>query len=637
MTSPITRSRIIILLVLISSVPFVKAGAIEGRWNNPRDLDPVIISGPDILGMSGVSINELYVYAYNASENTWRPIPFQFDEKDNTANFWLANPDGFFNGNDELVFMAKDMGDQAPDGSYWIDDLVSQGYERVEITVTDTVDSSQAWAYVYRSTNSLPLSPEHYMDYKPDFANAGADTIIAKTYIQSDTTGGIPSDWILTEGTGVDILDRQKVRINLLLYNLFEFYTNEDLLINFIDTVRKKIGPVRVIREVFWHIDIGFGMNPFDFSLPLKYYPYSIESDGVSGTLNTSDHVYLLRQSFDLNPDASGMKFYNPYNRSGIQIDGKGGDDGIDNTLDDAPKVNWWQVTGNQGTYSIIFRLTEIGETRTLYYKDDDTILEEGQDTGDLVSWGDTGVKIEGTDIAGNISFSYKAYYLGPNKPDSLSDSLAANFENPVKYSTETNTWFPVELAFFRALDSDGKVFLEWATETETNNYGFEIQRKTIDDTDWDKIGSVKGQGTTTTPHKYSFTDHNVITGTYYYRLKQIDVDGSFEFSDEILVEVSPPRTFSLYQNYPNPFNPETIIQYRIPKLDQPMVPVELKVYNLLGDVVRTLVQKDQGAGYYSVNWDGKNNQGEIVTAGTYIYRLQAGEFVKTNKMLLLR
>jgi len=186
-------------------------------------------------------------------------------------------------------------------------------------------------------------------------------------------------------------------------------------------------------------------------------------------------------------------------------------------------------------------------------------------------------------------------------------------------------------------MNADGKVVLEWMTQTETNNYGFEIQRKSQENNTWDKIETIKGHGTTTTPHKYTYTDHNVTIGTYYYRLKQIDFDGSFEFSDEILVEIKPPTTFSLYQNYPNPFNPETVIRYRIPHLDHTKVSVELKIYNLLGDEVRTLVQKDQEAGYYSAKWDGKNNHGEVVSAGTYIYQLRAGNFIKTNKMLLLR
>lgn len=639
MASRIFIIKVLILVLGLSTVPLVFAA---NRWNNPRDLDPIIVSGNNIIGLSSVPTNELYVYAYDSSQNSWRPIPFQIDEKDNTTDFWLANPNGIFDGNDELVFMAKDLGDQAPDGSYWIDDLISKNYQRVEITMTDTVGiDRQAWVYVYRTTNPMSLSPEFYLNYvaaHPD--SAGADTIIARTYIENHKTSGIPVDWLLPEGSGEDILDRQKVRIGMLLFGIWYNEIPESLLEDPLfttTTLRIKVGPVRVVREVFWHIDLSsLGIDPFDFSLPLLFYPFSIESGGVSGTIDASNDVRAIRQSFDLNPNADGMRLYNRYNRNGVLINGRGNNDGINNTLDDSPAVNWWLITGNQGSYATVFRITPIGQTRTLYYKDFDEIDDE--DTGDKMSWGDTGILISSqTDIVGNISFAYRAYYLGPNKPVNLGDTLATNFVSSLQVSYQMNTYVPVELSFFKAIEVQGKVLLEWATETETNNYGFEIYRKIQEQDNWDRIAAVEGQGTTTTPHKYSFTDQTVDIGVYYYRLKQIDYDGSFVFSNEIKIEVMPPTTFSLYQNYPNPFNPETVICYRIPKLDPSLVPVELKIYNMLGNEVRKLVQKNQGAGYYSVSWDGRNNQGEVVKAGSYIYRLRAGSFIKTNKMLLLR
>ncbi len=634
MASRITFVYALILLVLISSVPLVMAGTNGRRWNNPRDLDPIIITGKNIFGLSQLPINELYVFAYNASENTWRPAPFQFDERDNTSDFWLTNPNGIFDDNDELVFMAKDMGDQAPDGSFWIDDSVSRGYDRVEITATDTVDGRKAWVYVYRSTNPLALSSEFYMDYKPDSDGAGADTIIAKAYIEGHNSGGIPTEWRLQEGIGPDILDRLKVRV-VFPFLGSPFTAREDLLESFFLKVEKKIGQVRVLREVFWYIN--FLSYQFLFSLPLQYYPYSIESGGVSGSISTDDHVSLIRQSFDLTREARGMKFYNPNNQAGITIDGKDDDGIIIKDLADYPAVNWYLITGNQGSFAFIFTLPQIGDTRSLYFKDDSTVVPEDEDSGDRMSWGDTGIIIEGTDIEGNISFAYKAYYLGPNESYSQGETLANNFEKPLKITMQTNYYVPVELSSFIAIDSDGKVVLEWVTESETNNYEFEIQRKSQDSDNWEKIASVKGHGTTTIPQKYSFIDHTVTIGTYYYRLKQIDFDGNFEYMEEISIEVNPPRSFSLYQNYPNPFNPETVIRYQIPKLSQAMLPVELKIYNLLGDEVKTLVQNDQDPGFYSIEWDGKNNQGKKVTAGTYIYRLKAGEFIKTKKMLLLR
>jgi hypothetical protein len=637
MTSRINVVLSIIVVIAFSTIPLVFAG---NRWNNPRDLDPVVVSGYLIIGLTGTPINEIYVYAYDAGQDNWRPIPFQIDEKDNTSDYWLANPNGIFDGNDELVFMAKDMGDQAPDGSFWIDDPISQD-TRLEIIVTDTLDNSEAYAYVYRTTNPLQLAPESYLEYvaaHPDSAEE-ADSVIAKTYIENHKKGGIPTDWKLLDGSGEDILDRQKVRLHFKLLGLFDSELSETVLEsdeNTTITLNVKVGKVRIIRDLLWHVDImGIAL---DFNLPLSFYPFSIESGGVSRSIDAGDYVYFIRQSFDLNQQASGMRLYNPYNRNGILINGTGGNDGIVDTIDDPPAINWWLITGNQGSFAIVFRMSLIGDTRKIYYLDNSQVNTD--DTGDYMSWGDTGIKIssnQGKYIDGNIRFSYTAYYLGPNKSPSLGDTLATNFNSPLKIQYHANSFVPVELAFFHAMDTDGKVILEWVTATETNNFGFEIQRKKLDNDNWKVIGTVEGKGTTTTPHKYSFTDQSIDIGSYYYRLKQIDFDGSFEFSDEIQVEVKPPKTFSLYQNYPNPFNPATIIRYRIPRLEQATIPVELKIYNLLGDEVRSLVQQDQGTGYYAARWDGKNSHGENVAAGTYIYRLRAGSFIKTNKMLLLR
>ena len=641
MTSRIAVVFSIIVLIALSTIPLVFAGNIDGRWNNPRDLDPVIVSGSLIIGLTGTPINEVYVYAYDLNQNTWRPIPFQIDEKDNTTDFWLPDPNGIFDGNDELVFMAKDMGDQAPDGSFWIDDTSSKQYERLEIIVTDTLDNSMAYAYIYRSNNLLPLAPESYLEYvaaHPDSA-AESDSVIAKTYIENHKKGGIPTDWKLLDGNGEDILDRQKVRLGFKLFGVFDSEISETVLESEATTtvtLQIKTGKVRIIRELIWHVTFP-GIDPFDFNLPLMFYPYSVESGGVSRNIDAGDYVYHIRQSFDLNSAASGMRLYNPHNQGGILIDGSGGNDGIVPTIDDPPTINWWLITGNQGSYAVVYRINPIGETRNLYYKDDQTLFAE--DTGDSMSWGDAGIEISSASsyIDGNISFAYTAYYLGPNKSVSLGDSLAMNFNSPLKIQYQTTIYVPVELAFFNAIETDGDVVLEWVTATETNNFGFEIQRKTQHQDGWYVIGTVEGKGTTTTPQKYAFSDQSADVGIYYYRLKQIDFDGSFEFSDEIKIEVKPPETFSLYQNYPNPFNPATLIRYHIPRMDQATIQVELKIYNLLGDEVVTLVQQDQGAGYYEAKWDGKNNQGENVAAGTYIYRLQAGGFVKSNKMLLLR
>ena len=151
---------------------------------------------------------------------------------------------------------------------------------------------------------------------------------------------------------------------------------------------------------------------------------------------------------------------------------------------------------------------------------------------------------------------------------------------------------------------------------------------------DWEAIGFVPGFGTTTEPKSYSFIDEDVIIGTYKYRLKQIDFDGTFTYSNEIKVEVDfTPKEFILYQNYPNPFNPTTIIKYEIPgQARNDNVLVILKVYDVLGNEIATLVNEEKPAGEYEVDW----NAGEL-PSGIYFYQMNAGSFISIKKMVLLK
>ena len=187
----------------------------------------------------------------------------------------------------------------------------------------------------------------------------------------------------------------------------------------------------------------------------------------------------------------------------------------------------------------------------------------------------------------------------------------------------------PVELISFTAEAFAGKVNLNWATATELNNLGFEVERSS-DSEGWKVIGFKEGKGTTTETQNYSFNDDLFgITDTkVYYRLKQIDFDGSFEYSDIIEVEVEIPGEFSLSQNYPNPFNPVTNIKYSISSRQF----VTLKVYDVLGNEIATLVNEELSAGEYEVEFDAAG-----LSSGIYIYRLQAGTFIETKRMMLLK
>jgi Secretion system C-terminal sorting domain len=196
----------------------------------------------------------------------------------------------------------------------------------------------------------------------------------------------------------------------------------------------------------------------------------------------------------------------------------------------------------------------------------------------------------------------------------------------PITLITES---VPVELISFSATVNGNSVTLNWLTATETNNYGFEMLRRTSTNiNEWEIIGFVGGNGTTTEKQSYSFTDELLLSGKYHYRLKQIDFDGSYEFSQILEVNIEVPAKFSLEQNFPNPFNPTTTINYSIKYNGS----VQLRVFDILGRKVTELVNKTQQAGDYSVTFNASKQP-----SGIYFYVLKSGNFSETKKLLLLK
>jgi hypothetical protein len=185
----------------------------------------------------------------------------------------------------------------------------------------------------------------------------------------------------------------------------------------------------------------------------------------------------------------------------------------------------------------------------------------------------------------------------------------------------------PVELAGFTANSSGSDIELSWTTATETNNKGFEIERMNTSGA-FEVIGFVPGFGTTTEPKSYAYTDSKPGSGKYSYRLKQIDYDGSFSYSNIIETEVSAPSSFSLEQNYPNPFNPSTTIRFSIPVETE----VRLNVYNTLGQEVAEILSGRLKEGYHEVDFDAGS-----LTSGIYFYRLEADKFVDVKKMIIIK
>ncbi|MBE0539369.1 MAG: DUF2341 domain-containing protein [Ignavibacterium sp.] len=201
-----------------------------------------------------------------------------------------------------------------------------------------------------------------------------------------------------------------------------------------------------------------------------------------------------------------------------------------------------------------------------------------------------------------------------------------------IEPATIVNDPLPVELSSFSTSIIGSSVKLNWRTETEVNNYGFEIERKVGSGQssvgNYEKIGFVNGNGNSNSPKSYSFEDNALTPGKYSYRLKQIDNDGQFEYSKTIEVDFNSPKIFELSQNYPNPFNPKTTIRFSIPEAGN----VKISLYNPLGQEVSTILNEVRESGTHIVNFDASE-----LNSGMYIYKLESGSFIQTRKMILLK
>jgi pectate lyase len=252
----------------------------------------------------------------------------------------------------------------------------------------------------------------------------------------------------------------------------------------------------------------------------------------------------------------------------------------------------------------------------------------DGSPPGDLVErynifvdCGVPGTRGNAFEASDYYYYTLDSAYDIPQIVPALAGSGKYDFSNP-------NYIIPVELVSFTASANGTNALLQWITATELNNHGFEIER--IDRiSGWTNIAFIPGEGTSTERREYSYSDRNLLPGRYEYRLKQIDYDGKFTYSTVVSVDIElTPRQFALAQNYPNPFNPITTISFSI---GEPVL-VSLKIYDVLGNEVKTLVNENMMPGNYS-----KSFSAEKYTSGIYYYRLTAGSFSATNKMVLLK
>lgn len=603
-----------------------------------RPFDPVVVLGSQLNDFVSADTGHVFVYAYRGGN--WAQIPFQIDETDNGGYFAIHN--GMLDNKDEICFMAADMGDSVGDNR-WIADMTSTLYQRYQVCAIDSSElpARKAYAYIYRSTTiSRDFTP--YMSYKTSTIGR-SDTVKALTYTYGHSKDAIPDYLSIRNGSTAspDLMDRWKIRFKGA-YQFFLPYEESEVTALRDTMIYVRQGPVRVIHKKVYAIYFYTITEPVDhLPLTMTFYPRCAKINLIEESLGQDMGMTRMRQTVDYLPNISGSKFH-WLNGSDIPIDGN-----LDNLGDKTlptPSVNWFMLQGEFGAIVTTASMKPIPNTKqTLYYLDDQVkkTADLHTNTGDSLSFGESGIQLEAVEDAviqtENQDLAATFYYVPEYHTAAWGDSVADYMRHPLKITVmpRTNTVIPVELAAFSARLNQGAVILNWSTASETNNYGFDIDRKCGACSDWQKIAFVKGNGTSQTYHVYTYKDETPSQGINSYRLRQIDTDGRSSYSKTVTVRISLPQTLQLEQNYPNPFNPHTEIAFQIPEGASERV--QLSLFNLLGQKIIMLIDEEMPAGYHKITWDGRDDRGQQVVSGAYLYRLQMGNQVMTRKMIKMQ
>ncbi|MDZ7288426.1 MAG: T9SS type A sorting domain-containing protein [candidate division KSB1 bacterium] len=424
MSNQFTVRRFFTLTALFGVVFLNQLFAQKKSLNPVYDPAPIVVPAGSLEAMTNDSIEVFTAYCY--TNGGFRPSLFQIDEVDAKGRFLREN-DAIADSNDQVVFMPIGTGDRAPTDQ-WID---GSDNVRLELEVTDPLTNEKGWLYLFRHVKTPP-KVDPYVRYVRGPETVGSDTVFATSYIEAhDPQGWFTDTRIRTPfGDGVDILDRQKVRVGGV-FGIFRvtLKDEENVLYRY---VRHGGGPVRVLREYGIKVTFLGAVIDSTGSFFTQYFPYSTVFGAQEAKIPVISGltVNLIRQSVDLNDRAVGMKFFNAFNRNGLIVDGVA-DSPIDKTITDPPDgLNWFMITGNPGTILTIMNIPVIGSKRELYYLDDATI--DNGDTGDKKSYGDSGILVTSTgNITGTFSFDFTTYYLAKNQAVTTGDQFKQRAVNP--------------------------------------------------------------------------------------------------------------------------------------------------------------------------------------------------------------
>ncbi|MEG8947866.1 lamin tail domain-containing protein [Rosettibacter firmus] len=298
------------------------------------------------------------------------------------------------------------------------------------------------------------------------------------------------------------------------------------------------------------------------------------------------------------------------------------------NTGSDLPTTP--DLIGNINLSGTSGKLALVNNTDPISNKEDENVI-------DFVGYGSTANEYEGSNYAVYPSSNTRSLCRKDNNGGSTygnGNGWDTNDNRNDFFSNSIPSPLPVELTSFFGTVYKDKVLLKWSTATEMNNYGFQIQRRNIGRFyNWETIGFVEGHGNSNSPKYYYFIDEPKGGNEFAYRLKQIDYDGTSEYSKEIFVKLDLSNNLELFQNYPNPFNPVTKIKYLIPENEEFINKrILIKVYDILGNEVKILKDDFTYPGIYELEFNGSD-----LSAGFYVISLSIGDKILTRKCMLLK
>lgn len=526
-----------------------------------RLYEPVILRGDVIPASFYSEVENLYLASYHEVENNWEIIPFQIDEVDTTAGDsmkYFVFDNGILDADDEIVFMASDLGDKA-DTTKWLD---GASPARLEIKFTDPLDERKGYIYLY-------YSPAQFYDipatYQMDYDNQN-DRIHSKNYelgfIEKTGTDinstGLLNDVIIKDGLNTDIFDRMKIRAFGSLLFFPPVILTENLILADSAYAKEKQPPVRIIRNMSAY----FSLEPLfksKFTQTAFFYPWSgsfeLLNIPVGQAAEIGAMIDEIRVSWDFNAFADGMKFYSEANKTGYLIDGIMNEQV--NLACNPGEINWTMGTGNQGTLINIFNVPQLGDIIRLYYHEalngsvGDTV-KISEDSGDNLSYGDNGFSLINNihdylneDIKFSVIFSN--FFLPPNFDPENASKLCNQLKNPLRHNIEEQEYTPPTTV---------------AINTSQNPLGY-----------------------------------------------------------------------ILMQNYPNPFNASTVVTINLPETSFSSV----KIYNISGREVYTLVNDELPAGLYHYVWNARDMNGYPIQSGIYFCKFSTGRYNQITKLMLIK